>query len=233
MSDFISDEEMQALEGSEDFIPDDQVAALEAPVDKGFGPTADGSLRNPLEVDWMGAIKDSFTPKDDVIGGTPFDNPLFASAVPGGVGAAVGKGAVNVAQKAATSPLPGKIADATNVAGKVKSFIGNKLSGPAGAMKGILPEGVADFASGAAARAATYKTPLAPIQAISDSARLVQGGQKGVAWMLDNAPQKLGKFAAPLKAAADRGGTALATTSFLLSQSDPEFQEIMKSENDK
>ena len=51
---------------------------------------------------------------------------------------------------------------------------------------------------------------------------------KIVDFYLAHKPEVFGKFAPALTAAAARGANALATTQFILSKREPEFQEIMK-----
>lgn len=52
--------------------------------------------------------------------------------------------------------------------------------------------------------------------------------KSGLQKVLEQAPQKLGKYASILQNAKARGGAAYATTTFLLGQSDPEFQQLTK-----
>lgn len=249
MPKFITDEEMVALESTEPtkpgFISDAEMEQLEASIaaqspssDPGFGPTADGSMRNPLDVDWIGAIKHEFTKEPDPSAKAVLDNTLLSSVTPAGAtglgatAASIGKRALGAVESFATSPIPEKIAAATDVVGKAKGFA-SKVIGGLSEHLSPAAQRTANVMTEIAGRKAAYSNPLTAIpQAVSDTARVAKGAQKGVAWILDNAPQKLGKFAQPLRAAADRGGSALATTSFLLQQSDPEFQEAMKAINE-
>lgn len=130
------------------------------------------------------------------------------------------------AEGLATTPLFDKVANATNVVGKGRDFI-SKVTAP---IMDQLSPGVkkaADVATAVAGRFGAYKTPLAPVQAVSDAASVASGAQKGLAWLMDNAPDKLGKFAPALKEAASRGSKALAATSFILQQREPEFVKIL------
>lgn len=265
MNDFITDEEMQKLESGEDFISDEQMAAMEAapeaPKDPGFGPTADGSMRNPLDVDWIGAIKNEFTKPMDPSAKAALENPLMGAAGPA-ASAAVGAGgnvAKHIATRFATSPLPKKVSDATNVVGAAKGMAG-KFLGLAGDNLPPAAKRITDLVSGTIGRKAAYSNPVTAIpQGISDVAKGVTFAQKGMATaldkgaplisgatkavgaaagaasakplvnrMLEESPDRLGKFAPALQSAAQRGESALASTHFLLSQSDPEYQAIMK-----
>lgn len=53
-------------------------------------------------------------------------------------------------------------------------------------------------------------------------------GARAVESLVDERPEALGKYAPILKAAKDRGHNALSTTEYLLQQSDPEYQKLMK-----
>jgi len=115
------------------------------------------------------------------------DNPLLSASIPAeGIPAAgmaarslFGKFAGKLggaAESFATSPLPGKIQSATNITGQAKGFLG-KIA-PA------LPENLkkySDLATGLAGRSAVYHSPLAPVQAVSDIAKGVQGAEGMVA----------------------------------------------------
>jgi len=46
--------------------------------------------------------------------------------------------------------------------------------------------------------------------------------------MVKNAPEQFGKYASVLQQAANRGGTSLAATNYVLQQSDPEYRQRMK-----
>lgn len=172
--------------------------------------------KNPMDVNWFGAAKKKFG--DEFFSGdgksqsmSVADNPLLTtSAVPQAAGGAAAAGLSKVgnfirsgAERFATSPLPGQIASKTDLAGRV----GSNVLG----------------------RVAAYSTPGAKyIQGVSDSMRGVQGAQKGVAWALDNTPEALGKFANILRQATQHSASGLATADFLMSQSNPEYQELKK-----
>jgi hypothetical protein len=176
--------------------------------------------KSPLDVDWVAAAKDKWNQPN------PNTNPLLAEAAAGPIAAGlskVGSMALGGLERAATSPLPKAVADATNVTGKVKSFAANALK--------VLPEmspgtqKIADFISGAAGRNAAYSNPVTAVpQAISDSARVVQGGQKSLAWILDHTPEVLGKAGSALKTIAAQTPGGLSTADFIMSQTNPEYQ---------
>lgn len=199
--------------------------------DPGFGPTADGKMRNPLEVDWLGAIKNEFTKPLDPSAKAALANPMTQMLAGEAAGPLIGAGARavgNFATRLATSPIPKKIADATNMVGKVKGIASN-LAGEFSESMGPRSKQVVDFISGLAGRKAAYAIPGSNFaQGVSDTARGVEVAQKGLVWVLDNAPQKLGKYAGVLKKAAQAGPAAMATTNFLLQQSDPEYQRVLK-----
>lgn len=74
----------------------------------------------------------------------------------------------------------------------------------------------------AAATVGTLKT-------IGKYGRNVQAvGMDKLGDLLRWAPQKFGKWAVPLQQAAERGSTSLAASSFVLSQTDPEYRERLK-----
>jgi hypothetical protein len=59
-----------------------------------------------------------------------------------------------------------------------------------------------------------------------------EGGKyagKLIDWYVKNNPECLGKFARPLQAAATRGPAALAVTHYVLSQTNPEYRDKIKS----
>lgn len=192
--------------------------------------------KSPFDVNWLGAAKDSFSAPMDPSAKAAVSGPLgyMAGSIAGGAATskalgAVGSVAKGAAEKFATSPLPGKIADATNVVGKGKGLV-EKFTGMVGDNLSPRTKQVMDYVSGAVGRKAAYSNPVTGVpQAISDTAKVAQGAQKGMAWLLDNAPEKLGKFASVAKEALASGGPqALATTEFILSQSSPEYQKIQK-----
>lgn len=215
-------------------------AEIQPDDDPGFGKTADGSMRNPLDVDWIGAIKNEFTKPLDPSAKAALGNPAVMQLAGQAGASAIGAGLSKVtpvfkaiSERFATSPLPSKISEATNVVGKGKTIaekfvgsIGESL--PGGAKKAM------DVFSGVAGRKAAYSNPVTGVpQLISDSARAVSGAQKGVAWILDNAPDKLGKFAGILQKAKAAGPSAFATANFLLQSKNPEYQEILKKANNQ
>lgn len=110
-----------------------------------------------------------------------------------------------------------------------------------GALGGVGGAALSGLSKAVPAAAEAFATSPLPAQAgkllskipltstLQSGANLVQGAQKGVAWALDHTPEALGKFAPVLQKAAERGGSsAVATTDFLLSQKNPEYQEIKK-----
>lgn len=250
--------------------------------------------KNPLDVDWLGATKEEFT-KQPPPGSMVADNPLLAastvaSAVPAAAGL-VGKGATNLAERFATSPLPKKIADATNVTGHAKGIAGKLLDMASVGGNNMSPvaKKVIDSISGLEGRKLAYSNPYTAIpQGISDASRLAEKSQPVVAKILDRTSQlaskygsdagsfagqsagvaatvpfvmkqgellspkseakgamvtadnlpnishKLGRYAPLLEKAAQRGGqSAVATTHFLLSQDDPQYQKLMKDIQDQ
>ena len=147
------------------------------------------------------------------------------------VGKYIGDRLSGAAENFATTPLFNKVADATNIVGKTKGLVG-KLAG-----SGILPESIqpaADAVSGAAGRMAAYKSPLAPIQAVSDASRGMSFLQDGVAKALDLTEGQFSRISKTpyfqsLKNAVENGGpTAAATTHYILQQTDPKYQELLK-----
>lgn len=207
-----------------------------APSDPGFGPTADHKMRNFKDIDWFGAVKNEFTkpldPSAKAALGNPFLTTLAGEAAGPLISAAakpIGSIASKIAERFATSPLPGKIADATNVVGKTKGFA-QKILGPAMKEMGPTASKVFDSISGFEGRKLAYSNPLTAIpQAVSDASKAVGGAQKATAWIMDNAT----KFAPVLQKAAAAGPSALATTSFILQQRDKDYQDLVKKHNEQ
>lgn len=56
---------------------------------------------------------------------------------------------------------------------------------------------------------------------------VVRGGAQMTLKTIEALGPRLGKYQGILRSAAERGGSAIATTSFLLQQQDPEFQKLM------
>lgn len=103
--------------------------------------------------------------------------------------------------------------------------------------KGILPKGnqVAEFITGSLSRrGARHLIPgVESVQKVADVAEFgPRVAQKTTEWILDHAPQKLGRFAPILKKASEAGAQSLATTEFILGQKEPEYQKIMKDMRD-
>lgn len=267
----LSDADLEAIAAHEQ-APAAPVAAAAA-TDKGFGPTADGSIRNPLQTDWLGAIKNEITKKPSAGSLSVGANPLMNVSAPAGAIPAV---AENLAMKAATSPLPRQVSDATNMVGHAKGIAGMVAK----AIGAKLPaSGMADLATGVAGRVAAYKNPWTVVpQAVSDAAKGVQVVQKGASKLLDAVPSlpakaaqvasgvggaalagnmastfmgkpaadsdkevsdKIltpkqeqaiagSKFAPALDAASKRSQNGFAATHFILQQSNPEYQELLK-----
>jgi hypothetical protein len=186
--------------------------------------------KSPMDVDWVAAAKEKWNdPNPYAAAGT--ENPLLWEAAAPAIASGISKvgGALKSGAEAfATSPVPQKISDATNVTGMAKSYA-NKVFD---AISSKLPQAVqttGDLASGLAGRKVAYSNPFTAIpQGISDTAKATQFAQKGTAWLLDNAPEKLGPFLQVLKNAAAESPAALATTDFLLSQKDAEYQKLKK-----
>lgn len=129
----------------------------------------------------------------------------------GTVGKMIAPRAATALEAAATSPLPQRVAAA------VTKRIPKSL------------ETVTDAVNTYGGRVASLSNPVTGfVQGAKDLEKGIPVVQKGLAWMLDNVPQKLGKLLPIVKEAAARGPAALATTEFLLGQSDPEFQAMKK-----
>lgn len=176
----------------------------------------------------LGDAAPSTNPLDQAIRvGTNVAEGAAAEAV-GPIATKAASALPNFMHAAVTSPIPQKISDATNLTGQAKGVIGKA----ARLFAADLPEGklktAGDVVTGLVGRHAAYHSPLAPVQLISDAAMGVSKAQSVIAKLLDSTPEKLGKFAPVLKDAATRGANAVATTHFLLGQSDPEYQKIMK-----
>lgn len=185
------------------------------------------SFDGPKQSLWE-AIKGEFTKPLDPSAKAALSNPLmsgFSPAVSGAVGIA-GKGLVNAAERFATSPLPKKISDATNVVGGTKGLLG-KIGDAVGAKLPDKASKAIDLVTGLLGRKGAYTNPLTGVpQGISDAAKGVQGAQKGVAWLLDNAPQTLGKYGARLQEAAKQGPGALAALDILMQKQDPQYMKL-------
>ncbi len=229
--DVISDEQMAAMEAQPtgkswgetalDALPaagtvaGGLVGSTAGPV----GAIAGGGAGNVLGNDLRDVAKDYFGYKANPVNeGTDraldvagnFGTGAASSAIGAGVGAGLGKVGQFIkggAQRFATSPLPQRIAEKSDITGR----LGGNVLGRVGAYG--LPG------------------PLKYMQGASDSMRAVQGAQKGIAWALDHAPQSLGKYYNVLKQAAQTGSTG--TVDFLLSQKDPHYQELKKKLNDQ
>ncbi len=151
----------------------------------------------------------------------------LAGPLVGSIGAKVAPVLKSAAESFATSSIPSKVAKYTNATGLIKDTASKIFEG---VTPNLSPRSkqVADFITGAAGRKFAYSNPVTGIpQAVSDAAQGVKASQSAVAKLLDAAPHKLGKYAPVLKAAAERGGQALATTNFLLQSRDPEYQKIV------
>ena len=245
MTDFISDDEMAKLDNnsSPDFISDEQMAAMSppAPKEQPFAEKAADYAASavPFVTSAAGGALGSLAgPLGSVAGGSAgyaagnqvekylrekFMNQKQPETTPTevvkdlGVGALGGLGGLAIkgvakalpiaAERFATTPAINRVADAIS---------------PSTYMGG-----------GGIGRAAGYVTPIVnKAQAAGDALKYGgQAAQKTVSWLLDNAPQKLGKFAPILQKASQTGG--LATTEFLLSQTDPDFQALKKKLQDE
>ncbi len=225
----ISDEELEKLASPGDLssIPDSELEKMAGVEEPGIMD----KVKSAYDFLSPAAQYEKQNPGKHVVGGTPLDNPIFGNSVPGGVvsraAGALGDVATSAATKFATSPLPGKISDATNVVSHGKN-LASKFMSSMPELPGKL--GTArDLVTGAIGRKFAYSNPVTGLaQGVSDAAKVTQKAQQGVAWILDNAPQKLGKFAPALQNAAQKGAGALATTDFILSQSNPEYQSMKK-----
>lgn len=190
--------------------------------------------KSPLDVDWFHAAGNEVTKEMDPSARAGTSNPFLQMA--GGEAAAglvsKGVGAVKpLVEKFATSPLPSKIAEATNVVGKGKGLAQKIVTGLGDDLSPTAKK-VFDAVSGVAGRKAAYSNPITAIpQGISDTARAVEGGQRTAAWLLDNAPHILGKFEPMLRQARQNGPAALATFNFLLQSKNPEYQSLLKEQS--
>lgn len=197
----------QKAAGKEVFGPSD--------TDPGVGPTIDGSMRNPLDVDWLSAIKNEFSGARDTGGNykAALDNPLmgaFGPAAAAGSAAAVsrvGAKAVQGLERVATSPIPAKMAHGAeqSLAALLKKTGASKsVSRP---IEFVLGKG------------------LDLVNPIGQSGRIGQGAQKAIAMALDNSPKVFGKYAPILKEASKRG--ALPAAIEVLYQ-DSEFRSLLQ-----
>lgn len=59
----------------------------------------------------------------------------------------------------------------------------------------------------------------------------VENVRKSLSWIVQNAPERLGKFGGMLRQAMQRGASAFATTNFILQQKNPEYQQILKEQD--
>lgn len=181
----------------------------------GLYPTADHKMRSPLDVNWLSAAKNELTKKPDPSAKAFLSNPMIqslggeaASPLLGAAGKALSGVVGNAAEGIATSPTIPKVGKGIETVG---NWIGSKI-GPVG----YLMPGLVRNAKIAG-------------DVISGVGKSLPAAQKGIGWILDNAPQTLEKFAPVLTKIKQASGAAgLATAHFLLQQSDPQYQEIMK-----
>lgn len=190
-------------------------------------------IDGPKQSVWQ-SVKDRFT-KMDPSARAAINGPLgyMAGPVAGDALAAkaisAGTGAL---ERFATSPVPSKVSDATNVVGHGKDFVDKFLHLNADKLNPAVRSGL-DAISGAVGRKAAYSNPVTAVpQGISDVAKGVTYAQKGAAYLLDKTPEVLGQYLPAIKSAASKGPTALAATEFLLQQTSPGFQEILKKHRD-
>lgn len=145
---------------------------------------------------------------------------LALRAVGEAVAPAVKGIAGNLAERFATSPIPSKVASATDLSGKAAGLVGKFLS------KSPTAEAASDYATPVVGRMMAYKhIPTAIMQGVSDAARVTNFAQKGMTWALDNAAQ-LGPYGQALQEAAAKGGEAL--TYYMLHQNYPKFREMIE-----
>lgn len=126
-------------------------------------------------------------------------------------------------EEVATNPTLSKVA-AVNPAGRVVDAITKRLGLPLAEIPG------ADTTAGKiATRVAGNFVPGAQyVQKVSDAAAVVQKGAAIAVDTIDKIAPMLGKYGPVLQQAAQRGSSSLATTNFLLQQTDPEYQEKLK-----
>jgi hypothetical protein len=94
------------------------------------------------------------------------------------------KAGPELVERFATSAIPGRIENMTNVAGAAENAM-SRLAGKIG--RGVSDKlgNAADLLAGLSTRGVVYQTPLAPIQGISDTAKAVGLAQRGVTNLLD------------------------------------------------
>lgn len=173
-----------------------------------------------LEGDVVGAARDT------AIGGAT--GLAFAGA---------GKIAGKLAGKLTPAVKPERFADpylpvqeAPAVGAKAAQFVGN-----AGKKVGEFFEGLGSVPKAAMSVATGGKSNMINRAAkIAERApELVKKGALISAETIDMLAPQLGKFGPILVEAAQRGGNSLATTNFLLQQTDPEYQEALKNLNEE
>jgi hypothetical protein len=146
-------------------------------------------------------------------------------ALNGLAGAAAKRFSPTALEEIATSPIPSNISGlAKNASRRASKIFDSVVPKPLQEAVG----GVADIVSGSVGQYLPKATTIA-----KGADKIARGTQSALAWALDKHPEKLGKFAPRLQQAAQRGASALATTSFLLQQKDPEFQQMLKDANEE
>jgi hypothetical protein len=159
--------------------------------------------KNPADVNWLGEAKKGLI--DQFFTGDPNQrvNSLSVGSNPlfamSGIPEATVEGAAQLTPK---------------VTGFIKGGLERLATSP-------IPQRIANTVSGIAKGVPFGGELSKPVQALPEA-------QKGVAWALDHAPQTLGKFAPILKNASKTGAAGVATADFLLSQKNPEYQELKK-----
>jgi hypothetical protein len=149
------------------------------------------------------------------------------SAVGSKAAPAVSRFTTNAAEEIATNPLLEKTINATNLTGRAKGLAGEMVK-KMGTDLG-LDSKATDYITGAIGRKAAYSTPFTgTIQGISDVARVAQKGAMITAENLPKLEPYLGKFGPLLRKAAERGGTSLAARHYVLQQTQPEYQSMIR-----
>lgn len=160
------------------------------PAPSGWKSRASSAEQGAQETSTIGKIYDALSipapPGRKLVGGTPFDNPLFGLSSSGAL--PVSAGVRGILEEAATSPLPAKVQKATNVVGAAKGLLGKlgqaigpELPGPLQRALGLTEEVVG--------RGGAYSNIYTGVpQAISDTALAAKIGQGLLAKGIDKVP---------------------------------------------
>ena len=233
------DESRQAYETAEQANPKSYMAgqfggAVGTALIPGMGGASLGKLALQGGMQGLGSSEADLTEGD--VGGAALDTAIGTGiGLAGGAAAKqiagmAGKAAPavkNLAEEAATNPTLTKIGNATDVIGHTKG-VANKLANIAMKMPEMpeLAKKAIDFGGGVVGRKLAYSNPLTgTAQGISDAAKATQLAGKGVAESLENMIPRMGKYSSVLQQALARGSDSLASTHFVLQQTDPEYSK--------